>query len=39
MLYFISIRAWVENVHIKNCIKNLMVIISSYFYTDIKDKT
>ena len=38
MLYFISIRAWVENVHIKNCFKNLTVLMPSYFYTDIKDK-
>ena len=30
MLYFISIRAWVENLNIKNCIKNLMVIMPSY---------
>ena len=39
MLYFISTRGWVENFHIKNCIKNLMVIIPSYFYEDMKDKT
>ena len=39
MLYFIYIRAWVENLHIKNCIKNLMVIMPSYFYQDIKDKS
>ena len=39
LLYFISIRAWVENLHIKNCIKNLMVIILSYFYKENKYKT
>ena len=39
MLYFISIIAWVENVHIKNCNKNLMIIMPSYFYKEIKDKT
>ena len=37
--FFISIRACVENLHTKNCIKNLMVIMPSYFYKDIKDKT
>ena len=39
MLYFISTRAWVENLHIKNCIKNLMGIMLSYFYKVIKYKT
>ena len=39
MLYFTSIRVWVENLHIKNYIKNLMVIMPSYFYKDIKDMT
>ena len=38
-LYFISIRAWVENLDIKNCIKNLMIVMPSYFYKAIKDKT
>ena len=38
MLYFISIKAWVANLQIKDCIKNLMVIMPSYFYKDIKDK-
>ena len=39
LLYFISIRAWVENLHISNCIKNLMVVMPSYFYKDSKYKT
>ena len=39
LLYFISTRAWVENLHIKNCIKNLMVVMPSYFYMDNKYKT
>ena len=39
MLYFMSVRAWVDNLHIKNRIKNLMVIMPSYFYKDIEDKT
>ena len=39
MLYFISIIAWVENIHIKNCNKNLMIIMPSYFYKEIKVKT
>ena len=39
MLYFISTRAWVENLHIKNFIKNLMGIMLSYFYKVIKHKT
>ena len=39
MLYFIAIRAWIENIHIKSCIKNLMVIMPRYFYKAIKDKT
>ena len=38
LLYFISIRAWVENLHVKNCIKNLMVVMPSYFYKDYKYK-
>ena len=38
MLYFISIKAWVANLQIKDCIKNLMFIMPSYFYKDIKDK-
>ena len=38
MLYFISIRAWVENLNITNCIKNLMVIMPSYFNKNVKDK-
>ena len=28
-----------ENLHIKDCIKNLMVVMPSYFYKDIKYKT
>ena len=32
LLYSISFRAWVEKPHIKNCIRSLMVIMSSYFY-------
>ena len=36
LLYFISTRAWVENLHIKNCIKNLMVVMPSYFYEENK---
>ena len=39
LLYFISTRAWVENLHIKNCIKSLMVVIPSYFYKDTQYKT
>ena len=39
MLYFISFRGWVENLHIQNCIKNLMVMMPSSFYKTIKDKT
>ena len=39
LLYFISVRAWVENLHIKNCIKNLMVVILSYFYKESKYET
>ena len=39
LFYFISIRAWVENLHIKNCIKNLMVVMSSYFYKENKYNT
>ena len=39
LFYFISIRAWVKNLRIKNCIKNLMVVMSSYFYKENKHKT
>ena len=39
LLSFISTRAWVEKLHIKNCVKNLMVVILSYFYMDNKYKT
>ena len=39
LLYFISIKAWTENLHIKNCIKNLMVVMPSYFYKDNKYRT
>ena len=39
MLYFISTRAWIENLDVKTCIKNLMVIMPNYFYKDINDKT
>ena len=39
LLYFISTRDWVEKLHIKNCSKNLMVVMSSYFYKDNKYKT
>ena len=38
LLYFISFKAWVENLHIKNCIKILMVVMPSYFYREYKDK-
>ena len=38
LLYFICTKAWVEN-HIKNCIKNLMIVIPSYFYKDNNYKT
>ena len=34
--HFISIRVWVENLYIKNCIKNLMVVMPSYFYEENK---
>ena len=39
LVSFISIRAWVENLHIKNCIEDLMVVMPSYFYKDNKYKT
>ena len=39
LLYVISTRAWVEKLHLKNCIKNLMVVIPSYFYYDNNYKT
>ena len=39
LLYFISTRAWVENLHINNFIKNLMVVMPSYFYKDNRYKT
>ena len=35
---FISIRAWVDNLYIKNCIENLTVVMLSYFYKDNKYK-
>lgn len=35
---FTSIRGWLETLQIKNCIKNLTVIMPSYFYKDSKDK-
>ena len=38
LLYFISFRAWVENLHIKNRIKNLDVTMPSYFYKENKYK-
>ena len=34
--HFKSIRVLVENLHIKNCIKNLMVVMPSYFYEENK---
>ena len=39
MLYLISIKAWVENLHIKNGIKYFMITMPSYFYKDIEGKT
>ena len=39
LLYFVSTGAWVENLHIKNCIKNLLVVMPSYFYKGKKYKT
>ena len=39
LLYFIYTRAWVENLHINNCIKNLMVVILSYFSKDNRYST
>ena len=39
LFYFISTRAWVENLHIKNCIKNFTVVMPSYFYKDNKCNT
>ena len=39
ILYFIPIRTWVENLHMKSCIKDLMVRMPSYFYQAIKGKT
>ena len=35
---FISIRAWVENLNIKNCIKNLMIVMPEYNYKENKYK-
>ena len=37
--FFISIKAWVENLNIKNCTKKLVVIMPSYFYKATKNKT
>ena len=37
--FFIYIKAWVENLNIKNCTKNLVVIMPSYFYKATKNKT
>ena len=39
LLYFISIKAEVENLHIKKCIKNLIIVMTSYFYKDNEYKT
>ena len=36
-IYFISTRAWVENL--QNFIKSLMVVMQSYFYKGNKYKT
>ena len=38
LLCFTSTRTWVENLHIKNCAKNLMVVMPSYFCKDNKYK-
>ena len=38
LVYFMSVRAWVENLHVKNCIKNFMVVMPSYFNNDNKYK-
>ena len=38
-LYFMSIRARVKIINMKNCIKNFMVIKPIYFYKASKDKT
>ena len=32
-LYFVSIRVLLENLHIKNCIKNLVVVMLSNYFT------
>ena len=39
LLYFISIRSWEENLQVKNCVENLMVLMPSYFYKNNKYKT
>ena len=36
LLCFISVRAWVEKLLLKNCIKNLIVVMPSYFYENNK---
>ena len=39
LFYSISIRAWLENLDIKNCVKNLMVVMPTYFYKGNKYET
>ena len=39
LICFISIRAWVENLHIWNCIENLRVIMPHYFYKGNNENT
>ena len=39
MLYFISIRALIENFHKKSYLKSYGYIMPSYFYKAIKGKT
>ena len=34
-IHFISFRAWVENLHIKNCINYLLVKMPTYFYSTL----
>ena len=39
LLCFTSTRTWVQNLLVKNCVKNLMVVTPSYFYKDNKIST
>ena len=37
-LCFISVWAWLKNLHIKSCIEDLTVMILSYFYKNNRDE-